>query len=132
MQEEHKETENNENADEQAQTSEPVEQEVHITPESEEGHTSRGIIIGVLIIVLVVILGALYLWGRTLSQTETLSPPPSRVNNEPETPRVDADIEILETLSNSDEISAIEADLESTDLNSLDSELESIEAELDF
>lgn len=132
MQEEQKETQSDENADEQVQVSESAEKEVHLTPESEEGHTSRGIIIGVLIIVLVVILGGLYLWGRTLSQTETLPPPPVQVNNEPETPRVDADIKILETLSNSDEISAIEADLESTDLNSLDSELESIEAELNF
>lgn len=131
MQEEQKETQNTENVTGQTSSPESAGREVHLTPESEEGHTSRGIIIGVLIIILVIILGGLYLWGRTLSQPE-ITPPPARVNNEPETPRAETDVEILETVSSSDEISAIESDLDSTNLDSLDSELESIEAELDF
>lgn len=99
----------------------------------DEGTSHLGPIIGVLIIMLVLILGGLYLWGRELSKgpaaTEII--PREIENNEPETTRAEADAEILQTTSTSDEITAIEADIESTELDTLDAELEEIDRELD-
>lgn len=90
---------------------------------------ARGVIIGLLIVVIVILFGALYLWGSMLSTQDdpSLTPP---LNNEPETPRAAADIQIFKTVSGSDEISAIEADLESTSLEQLDAELPLIENDL--
>lgn len=93
-------------------------------------HSHIGPILGVLIIMLVLILGGLYLWGSMLSQEASVMEEKTLINNEPETPRADADTQILETLSPSDEISAIEADLSATNLDSLDSDLVTIDAEL--
>lgn len=96
-------------------------------------HTSRvrAAIIGTLVIVLVLLLCALYLWGALLS-SPTPEPVPFQAppNHEPETPRADADIQILKTVSSSDEIAAIEADLNSTNLDSLDQELDLIDRDL--
>lgn len=103
------------------------------TPESlygEKHHSHLGPILGVLIIMLVLILGGLYLWGGMLSKEAATDQDPI-VNNEPETPRAEADMEIMGTVSSSDELSAIEADVESTNLDSLDSDLTAAEAELD-
>ncbi len=95
----------------------------------QNGHNHKGIIIGLAITGSAVLLGMLYLWGgtRTQSVPEPFNPPE---NNEPETPRADADIQILRTVSSSDEIVSIEADLESTNLDALDRELELIEQDL--
>ena len=104
-----------------------------------EHHSSTGLMIGVLVLVLIVILGGLYLWGNSLKTTPgttttttepTRSGPTTEIpNNEPETDRAEADIQALETMSTSDELSAIEADLDATLLD-LDVELESIDSEL--
>jgi biopolymer transport protein ExbD len=88
----------------------------------------RGIVIGLLIIVLFILLAALYIWGSMLNQPQEIFVPPT--NNEPETPRADADIQILGTVSSSDELTAIEADLESTNLDELQKELPLIENDL--
>ncbi|MCD5382192.1 MAG: hypothetical protein LR017_02640 [Candidatus Pacebacteria bacterium] len=103
---------------------------------TQEEHLSHlGPILGVLIVVLVLILGGLYLWGATLSEgpapaAEAPTEPRQIENNEPETPRAEADTHILETVSSSDEISAIETDIDNTNLDSLDAEIEAIDAEL--
>lgn len=92
---------------------------------------ARGVVIGLLVIVLVILLCALYLWGALLSkqaEEPIVFNPPS--NNEPETPRADADIQILKTVSASDDIAAIEADLSSTNLDGLDKEMPLIENDL--
>ena len=92
---------------------------------------TRGVIIGLLVIVLTLLVSALYLWGSMLSKNidiPTTFTPPS--NNEPETPRADADVNILRTMSSSDEVTSIEADLESTNLETLDQELSLIENDL--
>ena len=113
-----------------------------VMPESEEPteahHSSLGIILGVLVVILVLILGGLYLWGTTMKTYDEpmeLPPVPERPtaekNNEPESTNAEAEVEVLETVSTSDEIEAIEADLEATDLDALDAELDIIEAELD-
>ena len=71
------------------------------------------------------------MWGSTLT-TEDIAPEETvtRINKEPETPRNDADIQALKTVSSSDELYAIEADLESTNLDTLEAEVEIIESEL--
>ncbi len=98
---------------------------------SETHHEHVGPILGVLIVVLILILGGLYLWGSILSKdTGTQTSERTIPNNEPETPRAEADRDILMTTSASAEIDAIYADLESTNLNDLDSEFTTIEAEM--
>lgn len=99
----------------------------------DEGTSHLAPIIGVLIIMLVLILGGLYLWGRELSKgPAAIEIVPREIeNNEPETTRAEADAEILQTTSTSDEIAAIEADIESTELDTLDAELEEIDRELE-
>lgn len=92
-------------------------------------HSMLGIVIGILITILALILCGLYLWGSMLGE-EDVVPQQTRENNEPETVRNTADIEILRTVSGSDELSAIEADLLSTNLDGLESELTIIDAEL--
>jgi hypothetical protein len=88
-------------------------------------------ILGVLVIVLILILGGLYLWGSMLSKDASMAPTERTIpNNEPETPRAEADRDILMTTSASAEIDAIYADLESTNLNDLDAELNTIDTEM--
>ena len=102
-------------------------------PESYVEGTLRshiGPILGVIALMLVLILVGLYVWGGMLTEQAVEVPTPI-VNNEPETPRAEADIQILKTLSPSDELSAIEADLYSTDNNSLDADLTTIDAEFE-
>lgn len=93
-------------------------------------HPHVGPILGVIAIMLVLILAGLYIWGGMLTEQTVVVPEPI-VNNEPETPRAEADIQILKTLSPSDELSAIEADLFSTDSNSLDTDLNTIDVEFE-
>lgn len=108
---------------------------MHIPAPLIETHHSRlGVILGVMVVVLVLILGGLYLWGSQINLPAMDGLPAQNEpfdNEEPETPRAAADVQILETLSTSDELGAIEADLESTNLGTLDSELSTIENELD-
>ncbi len=87
--------------------------------------------IGLTIVGLILIFGGLYLWGSLLTP-EDLAPleAPARVNNEPETPRAQADVQVTETMSPSTEIDAIDADLESTQLDSIDADLQAMDAEL--
>jgi hypothetical protein len=124
------------NADQNPGTSAPETQDSTplIPGLVEEEHSHLGPIIGVLIVVLVLILGGLYLWGQSLMNGPAGSEqiiPRSIQNNEPETPRAEADADILGTVSSSDELDAIDADLESTLLDSLDTELDEIDRELD-
>ncbi len=92
-------------------------------------HNYKGIVIGLSILGIALLIGFFYLWGGLSSRDEVSSFVPP-VNNEPETPRADADIQILRTVSGSDELSSIEADLMSTNLDALDRELELIENDL--
>ena len=97
----------------------------------QDASLARGITIGLLVIVLVILLCALYLWGALL--TRQVEEPVNFMipsNNEPETPRADADIQILKTVSGSDDLAAIEADLGSTNIDELDKELPLIENDL--
>ena len=103
---------------------------MHIPETTQHSHILP--IIGVIIIMLTLTLGGLLLWGWQLNKQANIPVVENViVNNEPETPRADADTQILETLSPSDELNAIEADLESTNLDSLDTDLTSIDTEID-
>lgn len=98
--------------------------------EFHESHHARiGVVLGVLILILALILGGLFLWGSMLADKENTLP--AIENNEPETPRAEADAQILETVSTSDELDAIGADLESTNLNSIDADLQAIDNEFE-
>lgn len=97
----------------------------------EKHHSHIGPILGVLIIMLVLILGGLYLWGSMLSQDTPVAEEKTIINNEPETPRAEADTQIMGTLSPSDELSAIEADLSVSNLDPLGADLVTIDAELE-
>ncbi len=90
-----------------------------------------GPILGILIIVLVLILAGLYLWGSLLKSDKTMNDEPSIINNEPETPRAEADIDMFGTLSTSDDLSAIEADLSATKLETLVTDITALRNEVD-
>ncbi len=95
------------------------------------GKVHTGPVLAILIIVLVLILGGLYIWGALLSKDTPLYEEPSLINNEPETPRAEADRQIFEIVSPSDDLSAIETDIESTNLDTLDTDVHTIGIELD-
>jgi hypothetical protein len=104
---------------------------MHMPSASKSEHTSHtGIILGILVVVLVLIFFGLVVWGGLLNTpTQTVPEIIPIVNNEPETPRAEADQQILEILSPSDEITAIDADVNSTNLDSLDTDITAIDAE---
>ena len=75
---------------------------------------SVGPIIGIVIIVIVLIAGALYFWGASLNRGNSLPP-----------------ITEPAPLSDSDSVDDISADLSATAINGLDEDLGAIDAELD-
>lgn len=94
-------------------------------------HSHAGPVLAVLVLLLLLVFGGLYIWGRML-QTEIPQPEsPLPPNNEPETPRSQADVQILDTVSSSDDLGAIESDLQSTNFGDIDTDLEIIGNELD-
>lgn len=87
---------------------------------------STGAIIGSIIIIVVLIIGGLYLWGKQIVEKETQSTmTPEQILSE-----TDAVTDSLKNQGTSNKISDIETDLNSTDLNNLDKELENINTEL--
>ena len=87
-------------------------------------------LVGLGIIIVTLGIGGVYIWNRTHGEAPAPLATETRINNEPETPRATADIQILETMSPSDELSAISADIESTKLDTLDTEIQTIDSEL--
>lgn len=92
----------------------------------------------ILTVLLVLILGGMYFWFKSIT-AEVEAPTPAPIverptieeNNEPESTTAEAQVETAQAISTSDEIDAIVADLEATDLENLDKELEAIDAELE-
>lgn len=68
-----------------------------------ESSGSAGPVIGIVVILVIVILGALYFWNQ------------SRTN--------DAALESIQTQNESDEANSIEADLDATNVDNLDAEI---------
>ena len=90
-----------------------MDQSNQIPPLQQTQQKSVGPVVGIIIIVIVLIIGALYFWGARLN-TET---PQDELQTTP--------------LSDSDEVDAISADLSATVINStVDSNTAAIEGEL--
>lgn len=94
-----------------AMPNEPVPAPIPVQTESKLGP-----IIGIVIVILVLVLGALYFWGEKLNRE-------SGVTND--VINAEAAESELSTQSSSDELSSIESDLEATDFSELDANLES-------
>lgn len=98
-------------------------------PELEAPQTkSTGAIIGSIIIIIVLIIGGLYLWGKQIVEKETQD----TLTSEQILSETDTTIDSLKNQGTSSKISDIETDLNSTDLNNLDKELQNIEVELNL
>ena len=82
-----------------------------------------GPVIGAVIIILILVVGALYFWGAKLNK-EANQTPEDILGGEDKT------LEQLQTQSTSTEIGDIEADLNVTDLDNLDADLQNIDKEL--
>jgi len=87
-------------------------------PMSGEKDGKTGATIGVLVIIIILVIGALYLWGERL------------VGTYPETPGAGTSEVFQPTESASSEVADIEADLSATNLEGLDADLENINKEL--
>ena len=72
-----------------------------------ENGSSIGPIVGTIVILLIIVLGAFYFWGERKSST----------------PNVDNTVQDIKMQDKSDDTSSIEADLQSTDVESVDAQL---------
>lgn len=96
-----------------------------------------GPLLAILALFLILILGGMYYWFTTLTQTPT-EPAPAPVverptaaeNNEPESTTAESQIDTTLTTSPSDELDAISSDLDATNLDNLDGDLNAIDAEI--
>jgi len=87
-------------------------------PTSEKGY---GGVIGATIIIIIIVVGGLYLWGRDVNNDLT----GAEINSQ-----TDESTESLKQQGDSTEIADIEADLNATSLDGLDQEMQSIDGEL--
>lgn len=94
---------------------------------------SSGPIIGIVVLVIALLLGALYLWSSMLvpATTEPVVEETPVTTEPEEAPVLDPKTEAYGNTSASDEMTAIEADVESTDLEGLDAEMTAMEAEME-
>jgi len=74
-------------------------------PMAEASKKSIGPIVGIIVIIILLVLGALYVWGGKLSKAEPAAAPAAALESAPA------------ELSNSDDVGALESDLMNTDLN---------------
>ncbi|OHA27108.1 MAG: hypothetical protein A3D52_02245 [Candidatus Taylorbacteria bacterium RIFCSPHIGHO2_02_FULL_44_36] len=82
-----------------------------------------GPVIGAVIIILILVVGALYFWGAKLNK-EANQTPEDILNTEDQT------LNQLQTQGTTTDIDDINADLNATDLNNLDADLQNIDKEL--
>lgn len=105
----------------------------HHTPVAgTEPGTSFGLILALLFLALVLILGGMYFWYRTVTSTPPVIIPESlrptaEENTEPESTTAAAQADALNVVSSSNELDAISADLESTNIDTLTAELQAID-----
>jgi len=79
----------------------------------DNGGTSAGPIIGIIIILAIIILGGLYFWSQRIEDVITTD----------DTMMTDEILNSINTQNSTDDTSSIETDLNSTDIENLDSEL---------
>ncbi|MEK9168085.1 MAG: hypothetical protein AAB769_02020 [Patescibacteria group bacterium] len=84
---------------------------------------NTGALIGTIIIIIILVIGGLYMWGKNLVDNGTMSP--AEVLQAPDTAT-----EALNNQGTSTKASDIEADLNTTDLTDIDKELGNIEQQL--
>lgn len=99
-------------------------EELNNNPMTPTNERSSGPVVGVVIIILVLVVGALYFWGAKLNK-EQIQGAEKITNN------ADPVANSLRSQSQSDDLDSIQVDLQNTDLNSLDSDMENIDNELD-
>jgi len=83
-----------------------------VAPQTPKKDSKIGPIAGIVIVVIVLVIGALYFWGQRLNREELL-------NNDPI-------VKNLQTQNTSDELSAIEDDLSATALDGIGTDLDGI------
>lgn len=89
------------------------------TPSAPSQEKNTGALIGTIIIIVILVVGGLYMWGKDLVNNGAISPA--------EVLQVsDTATEALKSQSTSTKASDIEADLNATDLSNLDKELNDI------
>jgi len=110
-------------------STEPRVENVSPAPEA-GGHDeekSAGPIVGSVIIIVILIVGGLYFWGKRLTEADpTLQGPTAEEIANQEDPLLDS----LQTQSTSDALTDIEEDLLDTNLENLDAELDQIDLSL--
>jgi len=96
--------------------------------EGQQEEKSTGPLVGIIIVVVVLVFGGLYFWGKQVSENSQIEleelPSASEITNTP-----DETLETLGTQGTSDEVGAIESDLNSTNLDNLDTEFGNIDDE---
>jgi len=87
---------------------------------------SMGAVIGSIIIIVILVVGGLYLWGKQIVQKEAQEATTAdKILAEP-----DPIIDSFKKQGASDKVSDIEKDINSTELNNLDKEIQNINTEL--
>ena len=100
-------------------TPNPMPDQMPIMPQPE---SKAGPIIGIVIVVIVLIIGALYFWGQRLNREVPVTPSSdtSALQEEQSDPSVTA----LNSQSSSDDYASIESDLNATNVDGLSSDFE--------
>ncbi len=86
----------------------------------EEQKSSVGSIISIIIILVLIVIGALYFWGKQVEETKMTEQTPEL---QTETDASMNEAAAIKAVSTSDDLGSIEADLKATNLNNLDAEL---------
>lgn len=108
-----------------------TQQPVATTPQENEGtESSMGPVVGAIIIIVILIVGGLYVWGKQLSNNdgEVVEETSMETEMEETAPEDDTLTTEIQEQSSSDELSDIEADLEANEdfFDDIDSDLDSI------
>jgi hypothetical protein len=92
--------------------------------------TSWGSIVGIIVVIVILLIGSLYFWGKEISNNGTLPSVDENITAEDILAQPDTIIKTLKNQSTSDDIASIKTDLNATDLSGLNNGLNNIDAEL--
>ena len=104
------------------------QEDLQTSEEPVQEEKSMGAILGSIIVIIVLLVAAFYLWGKRSEESEPVHEPEQTA--EEIIAEEDPLLEALEEQDSSDELEAIEADLEDTNLDDLAKELDDIDKEL--
>jgi uncharacterized protein with FMN-binding domain len=91
-----------------------------------DGGNHKGSLIGSIIVVVLLIIGAFYFWSNRTPAPVT---PATETTETAPAPMTDPSTEALNQQSANDDLTSLEADVNATDLSGLDAEMGTIEAE---